>query len=443
MKRNDDRRGWILVLFSLLIGLLCVILAGNWAIRLSPTWRLNADMSSRLDPNVAFLTPLPNMIVQPIDPSILTPPVWINVFLTPGATIPTRLPKSTETAEPAETAAPTQTRPTVVGIASLTPTSGFSTATKVASPVPTRTSNSAPATATSTSKPATAIPSTRTPSATATKTVTSTATRTASPTVTRTATHTASPTVTGTRTSTPTQTASSTATRTLTATVTRTPTATGTSTQTSTPTRTSTSTSTRTVTPTATRTSTPTSTGTATFTPTRTPSPTVTRTPTATATSSSETEPNIGPRNGVWVPLPLGSSLVINMSPQAIIADGDGEYDFVYYEVLAPPIHPNEIEMDVLMVEISSDGDTWYKVFDWGDGSQDANTNLYANGVYTDQCLAEIDNCLIPSDRLYNVTGIAIDVDPYVPAGDYPWIRITAVAGFDTAEIDAIQPYYP
>jgi len=59
-------------------------IAGQWAIRFSPHWKLNTNMRSNLDPNSNFLTNVPLNYIEPLDPNILTQPVWINVFLTPG-----------------------------------------------------------------------------------------------------------------------------------------------------------------------------------------------------------------------------------------------------------------------------------------------------------------------------------------------------------------------
>ena len=135
---DSEKRGWSLVLILLLIGLLLVIAAGNLAIRFAPRWSLAADMGSRLDPNSAYLTPLPDPVFQPLDPAILTPPVWINVFLTPGVRIPTRLPKATGT--PVNTAVPTQGMPTVLATVSPTRTLVSFTATQIYNPAATKTS---------------------------------------------------------------------------------------------------------------------------------------------------------------------------------------------------------------------------------------------------------------------------------------------------------------
>ena len=85
-----ERRDWIIVLLILFLGLLCILITGQWALRFKPSWSLNTNMESRLDPNSDFLTHRPSGFIEPIDASILTQPGWINVFLTPGAIFPTR-----------------------------------------------------------------------------------------------------------------------------------------------------------------------------------------------------------------------------------------------------------------------------------------------------------------------------------------------------------------
>ena len=113
MSRNEDeKRGWILLAVFLLIGLLCVILTGNLAISFAPRWSLNADMRSRLDPQSAYPTLSTEFVLQPLDPAILTQPVWIDLFLTPGQTFPTRPPKPTAT--PTEIIPPTQQVPPTI-----------------------------------------------------------------------------------------------------------------------------------------------------------------------------------------------------------------------------------------------------------------------------------------------------------------------------------------
>jgi uncharacterized repeat protein (TIGR01451 family) len=89
-REKEDRRDWIIVLLILLFGFLCILLASGWALRLTPSWRLDSDMESNLDPNGDFLTNKPVDFYEPLDPSILTQPVWADVFLTPGAVLPTK-----------------------------------------------------------------------------------------------------------------------------------------------------------------------------------------------------------------------------------------------------------------------------------------------------------------------------------------------------------------
>lgn len=117
-----ERRDWAIILIILLFGFLCVIVAGEQAIRFPPRWKLDSNMSSNLDPDGIFLTNRPANYFQPLDPSILTQPTWVNVFLTPGIAFEPR------TSVPASvTSVPTNTPPSIsrtptVTQPSLTPT---------------------------------------------------------------------------------------------------------------------------------------------------------------------------------------------------------------------------------------------------------------------------------------------------------------------------------
>ncbi|MEW6286603.1 MAG: DUF11 domain-containing protein [Chloroflexota bacterium] len=135
-----ERRDWVIVLVILLIGFLCMGLAGERAIRISPFWKLNTNMRSNLDPDSAFLTSRPVGYYEPLDPSILTPPVWLDIFLTPGAQAPTRPPS-----QPSDTPPPTLTA-TLPPTATSTRVLPSSTATNTAAFFPTYTR--APSTAT-------------------------------------------------------------------------------------------------------------------------------------------------------------------------------------------------------------------------------------------------------------------------------------------------------
>lgn len=112
-----ERRDWIIFLIILLIGFLCVIVAGEQAARFSPRWSLDSNMRSNLDPNSDFLTNRPDNFYEPLDPSILTQQIRINNFLTPGAlfeihTLPpalgvTNTPLGTSTTAPTQLTSPT------------------------------------------------------------------------------------------------------------------------------------------------------------------------------------------------------------------------------------------------------------------------------------------------------------------------------------------------
>ena len=138
---DRERLDWtIVVIIILVIGLVCVIVAGQLALRFSPAWQLATNMESHLDPNSNYLTSRPSGFIEPVDPSILTQPGWID-FLTPGVPIitGTPFPTTTITSSPA----PVPASPTATLAASPTNTLIFipwnPTATQTRKPKPTKT----------------------------------------------------------------------------------------------------------------------------------------------------------------------------------------------------------------------------------------------------------------------------------------------------------------
>jgi hypothetical protein len=333
-----ERLDWtIVVIFILVIGFICVIVAGQLAARFSPSWQLNTDMDSHIDPNSTFVASRPSGFIEPVDPAILTQPGWINEFLTPGISIITGTPfptlGATFTLSPA---------PTIVSSATSTPTIASS---------PTNTLVFIPWTPTSTRKPRptkTQPPSTNPPD-------------------------------------TPTFVASTPA-------------------------------------------LTLTSTATITFTP------TVTQTPPVIPTDTTPPEIGTSP-DGTVYSLPSGGSLTLGIN---LIANGDGNFDLVYYERPSPG--GTGIFLDWVIVEIS-DGTNWYTIFNWGNNVADANSNMDFNSLPNPQVPEETDQRDIPTSALYNGTGVAIDVDAIIPPGTYSYIRFTAPAGDsdNQMEIDAIE----
>jgi hypothetical protein len=372
MKRNEgERRGWILVAVFLLIGLLCVFVAGGMAIRFAPRWSLQANMRSRLDPSSAYFTSQPNFVLQPMDPAILTPPVWIGVFLTPGQVIPTRVPNTpvTPTATSASTQFPPTDRPTS------TPTS---TATFVFF-TPTKSSTSYPfltraATATSANSAATATP---------TATSISTTIETATPT------WTATPTAAGTATSTPTNTATAAAAITATPTPTSTPTGTATA-----------------VAP-------------------------LTATPTNTPIYTDPYPGEIGPSpDGNVYNLPAGGSITLDFSVEVNGHDG---YDLVYYEL--PMGSGIWLDWVIVEISDGNNWYTVFNWGNnIADSNSNMNFNILSYPVMTPfPPPEEPDQRDIPSAELYPFpgTGVAIDLDGVVPPGSYSFIRFTCPASID------------
>jgi hypothetical protein len=173
MKTIDrERLDWtIVVIVILVVGFVCVIAAGQLALRFSPTWQLATNMESHLDPNSDYLTSRPSGFIEPVDASILTQPGWID-FLTPGESIITGTPF-----------------PTITATSSSVPTtmsSETATHTTTVAASPTNTFIFIPWTPTSTRKPkpTKTIPTITIPAQTptATQIVTRTATATSTPT---------------------------------------------------------------------------------------------------------------------------------------------------------------------------------------------------------------------------------------------------------------------
>jgi len=109
---KERRDSVLLLLLILLIGFVCIILASGWALRFAPYWRLNASMNSKLNPNTDFLANQPSEFIEPLDSDILTQPVWIANFLTPGAIFFTRTPQPTNTLVSTATPSPRPNTPT-------------------------------------------------------------------------------------------------------------------------------------------------------------------------------------------------------------------------------------------------------------------------------------------------------------------------------------------
>src|SRR5689334_21284692 len=79
---NRDRRDWTLIIFLLPVGILLMVVAGQIAIRLVPSWSVNGGMESNLDPEKASKGQAG--LIQPLSFDILTPMSWFDNFLTPG-----------------------------------------------------------------------------------------------------------------------------------------------------------------------------------------------------------------------------------------------------------------------------------------------------------------------------------------------------------------------
>lgn len=132
-----DRRDWSLLIFIVPIGILFMLIAGQFGMRITPFWTLNARMRSNLEIEAAggrqAVIPLFNI-------GILTPFAWQNSYLTPNTEngfafppfivlepsatpSPTAVPTTETAAPPEETPTPTETPPptSVTRVATGTP----------------------------------------------------------------------------------------------------------------------------------------------------------------------------------------------------------------------------------------------------------------------------------------------------------------------------------
>lgn len=450
---KTDRRGlrdWFIITVIILIGFLCLIIAGSMAMRFSPRWQLPSSMDSSIDPNSEYLTRRPQGYIEPLDEAILTPPVWIGFFQTPGASVPQPSPLPTRTiAASTVVVMPTATGPIA---ATLIPTN-----TIIYIPVsPTNTAVHIPVSATHTQRPA---PS-NTATATATATLTATATATATTTVTATPTNTSSE-------------ADLTITKddgvamysggsvlTYTVIVTNNGPANvtgaiitddfvathfenwtwkctaqtgGASGCDDAATNTSNFSDTvdlpngasihYTVTALVLKPATGDLVNTAKI------SGPVTNTDNNTSNNqdsdidqylpaASFPMGNVGEtKDGVSEVIDPGDSLILRFSTPLVV-NGHGGYDLVYYE------RPNGagIAMDIVGLEVG-DGNNWYRIFYWGDEAADTNSNMDISVIGG----SENDNrdfTSPPPGFLYNGTGVLIQLDGVVPPGTYPYIRI-------------------
>jgi len=161
-----ERRDWIIILIILLLGFLCVILAGERALRFSPSWKLNTNMDSNIDPNSDFLTKRPSGLFEPLDPAILTNAVWVDLYQTPGAVFPANPTSSIGLTSPTPVIQ-ASTTPTALIVPTVTNTGILPTSTFIYYPPTNTPKPPAPGTPSSTPLPSADLMITKTDSVTA------------------------------------------------------------------------------------------------------------------------------------------------------------------------------------------------------------------------------------------------------------------------------------
>ncbi|GAB4505815.1 MAG: hypothetical protein Fur0043_28140 [Anaerolineales bacterium] len=85
MKSQErDRQDVTVLLLIIALGILLMLLAGQWGTQLAPAWQLPTNMRSNLTPTFIEIS----QEIPPLSADILTIPAWYEIFLTPNATIP-------------------------------------------------------------------------------------------------------------------------------------------------------------------------------------------------------------------------------------------------------------------------------------------------------------------------------------------------------------------
>lgn len=157
------------------------------------------------------------------------------------------------------------------------------------------------------------------------------------------------------------------------------------------------------------------------------------------------------PPDGIPGNITPGTYTIVNISanPVVVSSTADGNYDLIFYEVTFPQNGGTRIEMDQIIIGVSTTQDgNYYQVFNWGDNVRDTNTNIDTNTLSADPaCIIgapECDNRDIQTSELYPFpgAGILIDVDTAPggrpPEGSYNYLVIISPISVDAAQVDTI-----
>lgn len=151
----------------------------------------------------------------------------------------------------------------------------------------------------------------------------------------------------------------------------------------------------------------------------------------------------IGTPDGDTGFIPDESYVIINLSTPIVVNEfQDGNYDMIIYEFLVAP-DDDRIQLDNIIISISTDGTNYYQIFNWWDNAPNNNTSI---SQHPTPLPLEIDNYVIFSLDLYGASlqsGILIDLEDALsnpPAGDYYFIAIEVpTTGSDGSGVDAIE----
>lgn len=131
----------------------------------------------------------------------------------------------------------------------------------------------------------------------------------------------------------------------------------------------------------------------------------------------------------------------IEFNVSGFLLDGNSAWDIVYYEK-EETSSADKIHLGAVLIEVyDQTTDTWYTIYNWGDGTVDANAS-YNNGN------SEPDGFPVDKSLLYGVpplnTGIAIDIDVAamgqggISGDSITKVRITSLSNTN-CDIDSLQ----
>jgi len=144
-----------------------------------------------------------------------------------------------------------------------------------------------------------------------------------------------------------------------------------------------------------------------------------------------------------------GGTIILDMGAGNGITNGRGE-DLAFYEWWDSSA--NGVFMDHVVIELSEDGNTWYQIFNWGDGYSHPMDDFSFIAAFSNDDDGEVSDEFIPSTLLYGIfpypprpSGILIDISFVDGSSDvvYRYVRISCPdGGVDPVQVDAVARFH-